>query len=162
MQTNLHASSRWDAANSSEGLALRPAKDKRHRPPEQLPRCELLAPAQATPQKAALRAAGGSKHRPSRNGLSTGQRFHDWHAPQRRTIETPTAPVHSPCYGADPWEPAAGQRWHCMQNQCSPASNAGPYEPVNSLARPCRPPCGEDCHIEAGSRASRTYGQVTD
>ena len=33
-----------------------------------------------------------------------------------------------------------------MQNQCSPAPNAGPYEPVNSLARPCRPPCGEDCH----------------
>ena len=81
MQTNLHASSRWDAANSSEGLALRPAKDKRHRPPEQLPRCELLAPAQVTPQKAALRAAGGSKHRPSRNGLSTNSDQFQWLCP---------------------------------------------------------------------------------
>ena len=62
------------------------------------------------------------------------------------TLRAQGQAVDGPDDEADPWEPAAGQKWHCMQNQCPPAPNAGPYEPVNSLARPCRPPCGEDCH----------------
>ena len=51
----------------------------------------------------------------------------------------PTAPRYM-----GPWEPVAGPSTHRMQSRCHPAPNAGP-EPVNSLARPCRPPFGEDC-----------------
>ena len=74
----------------------------------------------------------------------SGQRFHAWHPPPaKHPLPLSVALATERTHGS-PWQ--AGNGWHCMQNQCPPAPNAGPYEPVNSLARPCRPPCGEDCH----------------